>query len=101
MSRMKSRTVHMVMATTDYDGSDALRAFTTEAAAQAFAEKCRAYSNTRPTPPHVEDSPENDKAWDLYAARQRRWDARHPAGECYSRHDQFSVIPLRLYGDLT
>ncbi|WP_342051262.1 hypothetical protein [Cupriavidus sp. OTU4054] len=96
---MKSRKVHMVTADADYDGADVLRAFTTDAAAKAFAEKCRSYSDTRPTPPNViEDSPENDRAWDEYNARQRRWEARHPAGEDYAHHDHFSVSPLKLYG---
>lgn len=90
---MTSRTIYLVMADTDYEGSLPVRSFETKPDAESFAQRCRDYTAKKPRVPDV-DAPDAD--WDQYTKREKAWEARHPA-KPFTYRDAFSVMPLKLF----
>lgn len=79
------------------EGSEALRAFTTPKALNACVDRCRQHEARRPSyPDRVEDTSENDAAWDLADRKTERWRKRHPGGRGAWVFDDFVAQVLRL-----
>jgi hypothetical protein len=96
---MKRQNIFIVMAHTEYEGSDPVQAFTDEAVAQSFASECNAYSRkSPPAPTEIKDTPANDAEWELYYAKRERWEKRHPAGASNVSCDSFPVMKIPLSG---
>jgi hypothetical protein len=94
---MKKQTVFIVMAQTDYEGADPVRAFLDEAAAEAFAAKCEAHQRKAPQEPAtIEDTPENDAEHEAFWEKRQRWAKRHPAGEGNATCNSFPVVGIPL-----
>ena len=93
---MKRQTVYIVMAQTYHEGSDPVRAFLDEVAANEFAARCEAHERKAPQAPAIEDTPENDAKHEEFWEKYKRWRKRHPAGESNALCDSFPVweIPL-------
>lgn len=82
----------------DVEGSAALRAFTSRKRAQECVAACIVYEAKRPIyPDSVEESPENDEAWDRACAQMRRWERRHPGGPGAWHYSTYGVqaMPVR------
>ena len=91
--------VYLVLACYCYEGSDAVKAYADEAAAKAFASVCGVYHGTRsdiPSPPPIEDTPENDAAHDKWYRKVQRWERKHPAGSQFASADSFIVKPVEF-----
>lgn len=94
---MKQKTIYLVMAITDHESADATKAFQTEAAARAFAQKCAQHQQRAPEAPGViEDTPANDALHESYWAKHEKWRSRHPAGRDNAHFDRFTVRRVRL-----
>jgi hypothetical protein len=82
---------------TSIESSDVLRAFKTRKSLDDCLARCRAHEERRPQyPDHVEDTPENDAAFDLAEKKTERWRKRHPAGPCGWIWSDFSTTSIRL-----
>lgn len=93
LDMIKKQAVFIVMAHTEYDGSEPVRAFLDKAAANEFAAKCEAYTRKAPQEPENTGSKaEHEAIWE----KKQRWAKRHPAGKSNASSDSFSVeeIPL-------
>lgn len=94
---MKRQAVFIVMSCTDYEGSGPVRAFLSEADAEAFAAKCEAHQRKAPQgPTTIEDTPENDAEHEAFWEKRQRWAKRHPAGESSATCDSFQVVSIPL-----
>ena len=90
------RTIFLVSAEYDHQPSTPLHAFAKKLDAHAFVKNCEDYRRTRPQcPPTIEDTPENDRAWDRFIRRDAQFKRKHPAGE-HASCDSFSVVELPL-----
>jgi hypothetical protein len=88
--------VYLLVGVSD-GASDALRAFRTPQALNDCIDRCLAHGAKRPRyPDHVEDTPENDAAFDLAEKKMERWRRRHPGGAGAWVHDSFVARVLRL-----
>lgn len=97
---MKKQQVFIVVAQTEYEGTDPVRAFLDEAEAEAFAAKCDAHQRNAPqAPATIEDTPENDAEHKAFLAKRQRWGKDHPAGEGSAMCDSFKVICIPLVTD--
>jgi len=91
------RTIYLVMADTSYEGSTPICGFFDKRSAEEFRDKCIAHDRKRPQDvPPIEDSPENDAAWDRFTKKVERWERRHPAGKDLSCRNDFSVMVIRM-----
>lgn len=91
--------VYIVMARMEYEGSDVARVFASKDAADAFVKRCDAHRVKKfdiPSPPPIEDTPENDKAHQEWFAKIKRWEKRHPAPN-FSGYDGFDVVEQRVW----
>lgn len=86
------KTIHIVMGGSDYESSSAIKAFTSKAAAAAFAEKCNTYKETRPE--LSEDTNLTLECYEKHNAAEDRWRTAHPAGIEHSGEDWYSVTVL-------
>lgn len=95
---MKKETAFVVLAKDDFSGrTDPVMVFLDAADAKTFSEKCERYQNRRPKSPGViENTPENDSAFDDFWRRHLRWQMQHPAGKELSGRHSFPVVPLPL-----
>jgi hypothetical protein len=88
--------IYVVFRDIAYEGSDAVRAFESEASAAAFCNKCNTHEQAAPHPPAViEDTPENDAEFDLFNAAYDAWREDHPA-RGFAGLGGFSVRSLTL-----
>ena len=87
-----ARTIWLVMADTDYEGSEPVVGFGSREKAEAFAQRCCNYEAKKPRCPEMEDS---DDKWEKWNARDERWRANHPAGELWGR-GYFSVREIQV-----
>lgn len=75
----------------------ALRAFSSARSLNACIDRCRAHEAKRPSyPDRVEDTPENDAAFDLADKKMERWRKRHPGGAGAWCYEDFGAQTLRL-----
>lgn len=73
--------MYVVLADASYEGyRGVVRVFKRRHTANAFVDVCNAYEKTRPEPPPIEDSKENDKLWHRWENATSRWKKKHPAG---------------------
>ena len=97
MARGKKPTAYVVEARYNYEPGYTVKVFLREEAALEFAAACGAYAKSRPEcPADIEDSPENDAAFEKYWRASQRWSKRHPAGEHASNADEFAVVGVEL-----
>ncbi|MBV2205577.1 MAG: hypothetical protein KUL87_09150 [Pseudomonas sp.] len=80
-------TIYVVMARYDYEGSQAIKAFSSEDSAHELKQRCEEYSKTRPaTPIDSED----------WYEQLVSWEKQHPAGELDSSADGYWVREMTL-----
>lgn len=80
-----------------YEAAANIRAFTTRKAAYAFLLKLNAHAAKRPQyPDRIEDTPENDAAFEKVDRQSVSWRKRHPGGEAATSYEDFSIEALRL-----
>lgn len=97
---MKRALIYLAMADTAYEGTEAMRAYAVKAEAKAFCARCNEYQSTRidiPSPPPIEDTPENDAAHKKWFRKIERWESRHPAGRRHASCDHFHVKEMALF----
>lgn len=87
--------VFVVSASYDRERGTLIAAYSTRPAAEQLAAACEAYDRTRPVCPEIEDTPENDLAWERYLAAVDTWAKAHPAGEAHMC-DGYEVTELPL-----
>lgn len=88
--------VYLVMADYDYEGSTVVCAFAARADAALFVSRCNAHNDAKPSAPDtIEDTPENDAAFETHWAAYTKWESDHPAGN-NSGADRFSVRELDI-----
>ncbi len=85
--------IHIVIAATSYEGSDAVRAFEDQGDAERFAQKCRDHADKQPRVPEL-NAPDAD--WDAYQKRSKRWEQTHPAKPFIGR-ESYSVGTIRFF----
>jgi hypothetical protein len=91
------RSVFLVAAEYDHEATTPLCAFVKALDARAFVKECEDYRNTRPQcPSSMEDTLENDRAWDRFIRRSDQFKRKHIAGE-HAHCDSFSVVEVPLY----
>jgi hypothetical protein len=91
------RSVFLVAAEYDHQTTTPLLSFVKESDAHAFLKECEDYKKTRPQcPSSVEDTPENDRAWDRFIRRDAQFRRKHIAGE-HVHCDRFSVVEVPLW----
>jgi len=94
---MKRKIIYLVMAHTDYEGSDPVLAFEDERAARAFIQKCDEHEKNKPHAPNViDDTPENDAMHEAFWKKRDKWASRHPAGKDNAGCDRFCVYSIEL-----
>lgn len=88
--------VYLVMAEYDYEGGSVFCAFASKQDADLFASRCNEHIQSRPrSPTTIEDSPENDAAFDAFLAAIGEWENNHPAKD-FCGADSFSVRELDI-----
>jgi len=90
------KTVFIVSAGVDYEGSSPIKGFATRDEADRFANSCYAYDSERPAWPGTDDA---DKVRDRKMAKQDRWAKKHPAGEDHSSSDYYNVAEIPFIKD--
>lgn len=94
---LSERRVFVVLARTEYEGSDPIRAFFDKAGADAFSAVCDSYNQQRPPAPDtIEDTPENDAEHDAWNEARQEWEQAHPAGKDNVSCDSFPVMEIPL-----
>lgn len=92
-----TQTVHLVIGC-DSESETVLHAFTTAESASECLVACRKHQGKRPAYPSVvEDTPENDAAFEKADAAFNRWCERHPGGDRAWVYDcfRYQVMALR------
>lgn len=97
LSPAAARSVFLVVAECDHESTTPLRAFLQALDAETFVKECEGYRRTRPQcPSSIEDTPENDRAWDRFMRRDAQFKRKHIAGE-HAHCDRFSMVEVPLY----
>ena len=90
---MGDQTVFLVYGFDNYEyPCRPIKAFVSEADAQALLDEIAAYQSIKPAYPHDRASDEEYDAWEKADAE---WRGAHPAGNAEG-HDGFNVMPLVL-----
>lgn len=85
--------IYLCVGSNQYEGSENIRAFVFEGAAQALADACTAYKKSRPRAPEVEAS---DAAWRRFDRMEKNWQKHHPAGPTHYEKDYYTVESIEL-----
>lgn len=89
---MTDRTVFLVYGFNYYEcPCEPIKAFASEADAQALLAEIAAYENKKPSLPDGA----SDEEFDVWEEAKKKWLAAHPAGDV-SSSDGYSVMPLML-----
>lgn len=90
---MSEKTVFLVFGFDYYEYPyNPIKAFVTEADAQALLAEITAYQAIKPAYP---DDSASDEEFDAWEKAYAEWRSAHPAGDA-NGHDGFNVMPLQL-----
>jgi hypothetical protein len=90
-SNVSAEEVHLVVASTMYEGYDVLCAFSAQADAVGFAQQCREYDTTLKESPPIDAT---DDVWEHWTITNRAWEDAHPAKPFSQR--SYDVLPVRF-----
>lgn len=88
-------TIYIVFAYSPYEGSNNLRAFTEQAAAEEFKAKCEEHHKRMPQ--YLDGSPEiTDEQYEAWQREHDEWECSHPGGKAALYHEGFDIEVLDL-----
>ena len=90
------KTIYLIMAHTNYEGSDVVCAFEDKNEADIFLKCCENYEKKRPQCPEIDDTPENNLLWDKFHTKIKKWEKHHPAGMSNTSQDSFGISEIEL-----